>query len=42
MIENNCVVYLHERKDKPGHIFYCGSGKPRRPIVVKEILTGKI
>lgn len=31
MIENNCVVYLHERKDKPGHIFYCGSGKPRRP-----------
>lgn len=31
MIENNYVVYLHERLDKPGHIFYCGSGRPKRP-----------
>ncbi len=31
MQENKCVVYLHERKDKPGHIFYCGSGRLDRP-----------
>jgi hypothetical protein len=30
-MKNDYVVYLHERKDKPGYIFYCGSGKPRRP-----------
>ena len=28
---NNQVVYIHTRKDKPGHVFYVGEGKPERP-----------
>ena len=28
---NTQVVYIHTRKDKPGHVFYVGEGKPKRP-----------
>jgi hypothetical protein len=27
----NYVVYLHYRNDKPNHVFYVGSGRPRKP-----------
>lgn len=30
-MNNNYVVYLHERLDRLGHIFYCGSGLSIRP-----------
>ena len=28
---NNQVVYIHTRKDKPGHVFYVGEGNAKRP-----------